>query len=91
MAKKTTKVICLLAAGEVYKLSAADQEWCFEMHPYMGPCTVSPKLFIPDPPTKASRHFWDAYERWNLGGRVFTGNREPLQCYCAAMVCKVSG
>ena len=59
--------MCLMLGGPTYLLPAADKVHLFEVHPYCGPTPVGKRG---DPlASNPTKRFWDAYERWDLGGR----------------------
>jgi len=72
--------MCILKGGNIYKIRANDKIWFFEMHPVFGPNTVEPRSWLPHSPTRATKAFWNAFERWGFGGNKFTGEREPFDC-----------
>lgn len=54
----------------------------FEMHHYFGPIPLSKKTG--SSLTNIPRGFWDAWERWDLGGKLVNENVCVVPNWCAA-------
>lgn len=64
----TSRLICLLEGGPIYRISASGKAYLFEMHDYGGPLPLRPK----DLNVRALhwRHpFWRVVSLWDLQGR----------------------
>jgi hypothetical protein len=89
MTDATIKVACLLIGGPTLFMPMRGKLWPFEMHPYMGPCPLSPKKHKPLNTHREPPGFWDAWERFDLGGRVIDGTTCVVPEWCE--VCERSG
>lgn len=61
------RVACILVGGPNYWLDG----WLMELHPYCGPSPVNPKTLEPHDQQRIPKKFFDAFYRWDAGGRKF--------------------
>lgn len=74
--------------GPTLYLETNGKMFVFEMHYYFGPCLLTPKTEEPtnrNPP----KVFWDAYERWEIGGKLVDGSNCVVREWCR--MCKGTG
>lgn len=73
--------------GDLLLMPIGTKTVLFELHHYFGPHPVSKKTF--DPLERIPKGFWDAWERWDVGGRLVDGDLCILRHWCK--VCDGSG
>ena len=73
--------------GDLLLMPIESKTVLFELHRYFGPHPVSKRTF--DPLERIPKGFWDAYERWDLGGKLVEGETCVVREWCPA--CKGSG
>lgn len=73
--------------GDLLLMPLGAKEVLFELHNYLGPHPVSKKTLAPL--ERIPHGFWDAYERWDVGGRQVDGETCVLREWC--QLCKGSG
>ncbi len=63
----------MMLGGATLVIKTHGRSYKFEMHTYFGPCPLTP---VTEEPTDKDhgKKFWDAFERWELGGRLVDGN-----------------
>jgi len=67
--------MCILVGGPTLFISLNGKAQPFELHPYCGPCPLSRR--DNDTPIAVGREpkgFFDAIERWELGGKQTVGD-----------------
>ena len=73
--------------GDLLLIPVAGKEVLFEMHHYFGPHPVSKKTWYPL--ERIPKGFWDAYERWSIGGKIVDGDRCIVPPWCPS--CRGTG
>lgn len=75
-------------SGDILEIEVGKRIRAFEMHRVFGPTVVNRKTGDPinSDPGKA---FWDAFERWQINGRMVDGIRCVVPHWC--MRCSGSG
>ena len=66
--------------GSLLRMPIGQKVVLFEIHRYFGPHPVSKKTH--DPLQRIPRGFWDAYERWDLGGNYVDGDMCVVPDWC---------
>ena len=68
-------------AGEILEIEVGKRIRAFEMHRYFGPTVVNRRTGDPiiNDPGKA---FWDAFERWQISGKLVDGIRCVVPQWC---------
>jgi len=67
--------------GPVLEIVASGKLFAFEMHNYFGPQMVTPQRHEPTD-ADLPKAFWDAFERWELGGKIVEGIRCVPPSWC---------
>lgn len=79
------QMICVLVGGPTYYMPGVQgRDWPFEMHPYMGPCPLTPKMHKPMEIKNEPPQFWKEWELYDLGGRKMDGDKCIVPQWCAA-------
>lgn len=73
--------------GDLLLIPVGGKEVLFEMHRYFGPHPVSKKTW--SPLGRIPNGFWDAYERWSIGGKLVEGDCCIVSEWCHK--CKGNG
>lgn len=71
----------LAIGGPTLFLFVGVERFAFEMHNYFGPMPLTPKTLEPTCKLPPQR-FWDAYERWELGGKLVAGSICDVPEWC---------
>lgn len=73
--------------GDLLLMPIGAKTVLFELHRYFGPHPVSKNTF--DPLERIPKGFWDAWERWGVGGKLVDGETCVLKPWCET--CEGSG
>lgn len=73
--------------GDLLLMPVGSREVLFELHHYCGPIPCNKKTL--DPMDRIPTGFWDAFERWDVGGRLVDGELCIVRHWCKA--CNGSG
>jgi hypothetical protein len=68
--------------GPTLQLTTCGKTYKFEMHRFLGPCALTLKT---EQPTNRDhgKKFWDAIDRWYLGGKLVDGNVCVVPEWCS--------